>query len=453
MSFPTDVELIERFFNGKRYRHCATPQNYGGTLRSFQKYIAMHHAEKTFSVSILQHWLKALSLRCALPTLYSRARIVERYLQWLHEQKLIAENPFLTLHEQYGEKTAWIVHALLQEDTHTALEKLRSPPRFASHLGQIMEQHVVHMKSLGYRYVINERLLLRFDRFLQEDASLAQLSLEKLVKCWSDEKPTVNRLHEAQQAGRIISKAMNRLDPTVSILRIDKGIGRAARQNNRRAHLYSDEEIQKILECALTYPSPKSPLRPHSLFTMLMLAYCAGLRGREIVNLRLVDIDLHEQSIEIRESKFFKYRRIPLAPGVMTALENYLNARQSAGAPTNMQSELFYSVQTGRGYTLGTMGLMLTDVLRRSGVKPLRGVVGPRIHDLRHTMVGHRMREWYASGINPQSQLPYLATFLGHKDIRSTLVYLDITPELLQQAGERFRKNSAVVLNALEDSK
>lgn len=67
-------------------------------------------------------------------------------------------------------------------------------------------------------------------------------------------------------------------------------------------------------------------------------------------------------------------------------------------------------------------------------------------------MVGHRMREWYAMGINPQSKLPYLATYLGHKDIRSTLVYLDITPELLQQAGERFRKNGATVLQALEDS-
>lgn len=67
-------------------------------------------------------------------------------------------------------------------------------------------------------------------------------------------------------------------------------------------------------------------------------------------------------------------------------------------------------------------------------------------------MVGHRMREWYAAGINPQSELPYLATYLGHKDIRSTLVYLDITPELLQQASERFRKKGAAALYALEDS-
>ena len=61
-------------------------------------------------------------------------------------------------------------------------------------------------------------------------------------------------------------------------------------------------------------------------------------------------------------------------------------------------------------------------------------------------MVGHRMREWYREGVNPQSKLPYLATYLGHKDIRSTLVYLDITPELLHAASERFRKNAAATL-------
>jgi integrase/recombinase XerD len=49
------------------------------------------------------------------------------------------------------------------------------------------------------------------------------------------------------------------------------------------------------------------------------------------------------------------------------------------------------------------------------------------------------MRTWYHEGVNPQPRLPYLATYLGHKDIHSTLVYLTITQDLLQQASERFR--------------
>jgi integrase len=453
MMFATDARLVDRFLKNQRFRHRETPKLYGGILRSFQRFVATHDIDGSLSVSIVQRWLKERSLCWPAHILYHRALIVERYLKWLQDQGVIAESPFVSLHGQYGARTTPIVRALVQENAKTALEQLRPPPRFASHLGKVMEEHVAHMRSLGYRYDTNEELLLRFDRFLQQHAEVAQLPIEKLVQCWSVDQPSPSRLYEAHKAGRIVSKAMHRLDPTVPVLPLDDSVGRAARQGNRRPHLYSDEEIREILQSALSYPSPKAPLRPLSLFTMLMLAYCAGLRGREIARLTLGDVDPRDATIDIRETKFFKHRRVPLAPGVMGALAHYLKARESAGAPTRPQSELFWSPQTGRGYSIGVIRLMLTDVLRRAGVKPPRGAVGPRIHDLRHTMVGHRMRDWYKSGINPQAKLPYLATYLGHKDIRSTLVYLSITPELLQEAGERFRKNGSATLRAAEASR
>ncbi len=58
------------------------------------------------------------------------------------------------------------------------------------------------------------------------------------------------------------------------------------------------------------------------------------------------------------------------------------------------------------------------------------------------------MLAWYEAGVDVQSRLPYLATYLGHKDIYSTLVYLTVTQDLLQQANERFRALGAQVLYA-----
>ena len=58
------------------------------------------------------------------------------------------------------------------------------------------------------------------------------------------------------------------------------------------------------------------------------------------------------------------------------------------------------------------------------------------------------MRDWYREGVEVQSKLPYLATYLGHKDINSTLVYLNSTPELLREAGKRFRDHSLETLRA-----
>jgi integrase len=226
---------------------------------------------------------------------------------------------------------------------------------------------------------------------------------------------------------------------------------RRVRQQQRRPYLYTEEEVKRVLQAALSFPSPKAPLRPLGLYTMLVLAYCAGLRLGEIVGLELGDVHLQDETIDIRETKFFKSRRLPLAPTVMEALKHYVAARQATGAPTSAESGLFWNQRCADRYSYGGIRNLLVQVLRRAGLKPTRGRVGPRIHDLRHAMVGARMRQWYRDGINPQSRLPYLATYLGHKDIKSTLVYLSITPELLQEASARFRKIGAQALRAAGD--
>jgi integrase len=185
---------------------------------------------------------------------------------------------------------------------------------------------------------------------------------------------------------------------------------------------------------------------------MVALAYCAGMRLGEIVRLTLADVNLQDGTIDIRETKFFKHRRLPLAAGVIAALRNYLAARERTGGPSNPDSGLFWNQKFGRRYSYGGLGILLVDAMRHAGLKPTRGRIGPRIHDLRHTMVGHRMRDWYKEGINPEAKLPHLATYLGHRDITSTLVYLNITPELLHEASERFRKNGAATLQIKGES-
>ena len=74
----------------------------------------------------------------------------------------------------------------------------------------------------------------------------------------------------------------------------------------------------------------------------------------------------------------------------------------------------------------------------------------PRLNkDVRHSFVAHRMLSWHRSGVETQSRLPYLATYLGHKDIRSTLVYLTATEDLLHRASERFKQYSDAAQRAI----
>jgi len=306
--FPSiDAIAADQFLRAQRFRHPATHKNYANILRNFNRFLANRCATASLDISTVQQWLKERSLKWPAHILYHRAFLIERYVQWLHDQGLIASNPFAELHQQYGPRTTPIVRALVSEDSDAALQKQRRLPRFGSFLGIVMDEHVAHMRVLGYRYRTEEQRLLRFDRFLQFHSELAGLTLAELVEHWSREEPTPNHLFEARRAGRIVSKAMHRIDPQVLILPIGDGVARAARQQQRSPYLYTDEEIRQVLQAALSYPSPKAPWRPVTLFTMLVLAYCVGLRGSEIAHLKLRDIDLRDETIDIRETKFFNY--------------------------------------------------------------------------------------------------------------------------------------------------
>jgi integrase len=319
------------------------------------------------------------------------------------------------------------------------LDALRPVPRFASHLGAVMQEHVDLMRALGLRYRTQEGNLLRFDRFLQQRADLVGKPLAVLADEWAKEGKTTQHALGCALTGRTVAEAMARMDPTVKVPTVDRRLRQQAEKEQRRPRILTENEVAHLLATAQSFPSPKTPLRPLSLYTMLMLAYCAGLRLGEIVRLTLGDINDDDQTVEIRETKFYKTRRLPVTPTVMTALRDYLGARRRNRAPTEASAPLFWTETTGGGYGYQTVSYHLVEVFRRAGLKPASGRIGPRIHDLRHTFAVHRLTAWYREGTDPQTRLPYLATYLGHKNINSTLVYLTMTDEILQLAGDRFR--------------
>jgi integrase/recombinase XerD len=445
---PADAENLRHFLNTQHFRDRSSRKVYACVLRDFQRFMLERSTDAPPSSLVLQQWLQDRILKWPLHMVCNRARLVDRFLEWMQVYGAVPNNPFAELRRQYGRRTAPIVRALLSDNVEAALQRLRPLPRFGSFLGKLMEEHVAQMRSVGHRYDENERRLLRFDRFLQRHVELAGAPLRELVDAWSASNPSPQHLCRAQEAGRLLSKARHRLDPTAAILPVGVDVRRRARLLERRPYIYTEEEIRGILQAAQSFPSPRAPLRPLSLYTMVVLAYCAGLRLGEIVALTIADVHLDDDTIEIRDTKFFKSRRLPLAPSVMTALKHYLAARQESGAPTRPASGLFWNHQGRCRYSYVRVSELLVQVLRRAGLKPAHGKVGPRIHDLRHAMVCNRMLTWYRDGINPQSHLPYLATFLGHKDIKSTLVYLNITPEVLHLANERFRQHGAEALRA-----
>jgi integrase len=450
MKTPSIMESSLRDFLGQRtFRDPATVGVYRCILKGFQGFITEHWQNPAISRETIGLWLNDRARVWPAHLVVHRARLVNRFLDWLVKRDLLNCNPFADLRTEYGRRsTTAYVRALLNPDPDAALNALRVVPRFGSFLGPVMFEHITLMKALGYRYSKPERSMLRLDRFLQARPDLSGQPLTVVIREWSNARSTAQHASECHETGRALSRALLRIDPTAELIPWDKRIHRNARKGYRQPYVFSEREIHAILEAAQSFPSPRCPLRPQTLYTMLVLAYCCGLRIGEIARLNVGDVDLEKRVIEIRETKFFKSRRLPISNSVAAALTSYATARLKAGAPSESSAGFFWHEQPPGRHSTVVAGQMVTRVLRRAGVKPERGRVGPRVHDLRHAFVCHRMLTWYREGINPQSRLPFLATYLGHKDIKSTLVYLTITAELMQHANERFRQYGVFTLAA-----
>lgn len=447
---PEDEEKIARFIEGLTLRTQNAVRVYRCILRGFVRFSRSQLSHQASTEKTLRSWLKDRANHWPAHLVEHRARLVQRFLSWMKSCTYVEDNPFEALEKYYGTDTAPIVRALLSADSQAALENLRPRARFSSFLGPQMREHIEFMRSLGYRYKTEERLLDRFDQFLKSRVDLLDQPLSVLIDAYRQARHGLTRALDAQRCGRLLSREAHRRDPSVPILPMDRQLEREVRARNRRPYIYTPEQVAKLLEIARSLPSPTCPLRPYSVYTMMVLAYCAGLRLGEIANLTLADVNLQDATVEIRETKFFKARRLALTPSVANAIKDYLEKRQKAGAPLGGTAGLFWH-ERNRPYSYVRINQLLVNVLRRAGLKPAHGRVGPRVHDFRHAMVSNRMLSWYQQGINPQSRLPHLATHLGHKSIDSTLVYLNITQELMQIAGNRFRERSARILKNQEN--
>lgn len=423
---------------------------YAGVLRAYEAFVLERESSPCrASLQTLRTWLQQDARRSPMGNVVHRLGVIVRYLDWCSADD-DRRHVLAQLREQYGRRLAPIVRALLQENYELALEVLRPLPRWGSVLGAQMQEHVARMKGLGYRYEVRERDLLRFDRFLQMHPALAAAPLREQLEAWRRDRRGVRHQLCVQQCGHIVSKAQHRKDAATQVLQIEFGLSRRVVQQERRPYLFSEAEIERLFEAARTFPSHNAPLRPVAAHAMITLAYCAGLRLGEIASLVVGDLDQESGLLEIRDTKFFKSRRLPLASSTLGVLRDYLRTRAATGAPMSPDSPMWWTPLRRHAYEYGQIEKLLVSVMRRAGVKPGRGQRGPRVHDLRHTFVAHRMMQWYREGVDVQTRLPHLSTYLGHKDIVSTLVYLNITPELLQEASERHRRRNAGALQPLE---
>jgi len=139
---------------------------------------------------------------------------------------------------------------------------------------------------------------------------------------------------------------------------------------------------------------------------VLTLIYSAGLRGQEIINLKISDVDFERETIHIRQSKFKKDRIVPLSPTMALGLRKYMKAE-------NPHVWLFNGKQPDSKYSIRGLSWVMRENLKKTSIAK-----SVNLHTLRHTYATHLLEE----GLD----IVTLKNLLGHADITTTMIYLHV---------------------------
>ena len=181
------------------------------------------------------------------------------------------------------------------------------------------------------------------------------------------------------------------------VLKIPQKINlKFAKRSKKLPIVLSREEIKSIINLI---KNPKHKL-------IISLAYGAGLRVSEVVNLRVNDINLEELTIHLKNAKS-KKDRITIFP------EKIEQDLKILIASKDLDDILLISERGGK-LSERTIQKIFSNYLQKAKIKKKA-----TFHSLRHSFATHLLE----NGVDVR----YVQELLGHQNIRTTQIYTHVT--------------------------
>ena len=191
----------------------------------------------------------------------------------------------------------------------------------------------------------------------------------------------------------------------------------------------SPDEIRRLLAVA-------SSLKARVL---LSLGYGCGLRGGEVIRLKVKHIDPAQNIIRIEQSKGRKDRNVMLSAQTLDLLRQWWKVRRGYDATTPVQERwLFPGRKPGTPMTTRQLRRLFHEAANEAGIKK-----GVTLHALRHSFATHLLERG--------TDIRFIQALLGHDKLDTTARYTRVATgmiagiesplDLLSQPRKRPRKN------------
>ena len=175
----------------------------------------------------------------------------------------------------------------------------------------------------------------------------------------------------------------------------------------------SEEEVERLLNS----PNLNIPIERRDK-AMIEVLYATGIRISELINLKLIDIDINRSVLKVL-GKGSKERLVPYGEKASEAIDLYLNDRKDLKS-----KEIFLSNRHTK-ISRGAFWQRIKIYIKRENLKLS---ISP--HTLRHAFATHLL--------NRGADLRSVQILLGHSDLSTTQIYTHIAK---QRLGEILKKH------------
>lgn len=308
-----------------------------------------------------------------------------------------------------------------------------------SALAEALSDYLALRNRLGHKLADAARVLPRFVAWM-DDTGQSTVTITAALE-WCQQQPSTGPdsviWAHRMTAVRGFARYLAGIDPATQVPPL--GL-LPERRHWTPPYIYSRDDIAMLLGGARQL---RSPLRAATYETLFGLLAVTGMRVGEAIRLDRTDVAFDTGVIRIRESKFGKSRLVPVDSSTVQVLGGYADRRGEFRVQHGNDS--FMVSLTGRRLIYVSVDEVFRQI-RAQGRIGEGSTARPTIHDLRHSFAVTTLIGWYRDGVDVAARLPWLSTYLGHRDPRSTYWYLSAAPELLALAADRLEPMIGKVL-------
>lgn len=306
-------------------------------------------------------------------------------------------------------------------------------------LPEMIDQFVSYKKANGYQYQTGAYYLKKYARFVIETAPETVAPDKAGVEGFPEKlRDTPGSLYNAAAFLREFSRYLTARGIAAYLI----PSGRLRLPTPVQPYFFTEGEIAAFFrECDRIKEDHHLKGRHLVLPAVFRLLYCCGLRCKEARTLARENVHLEEGCLDILQSKGPKSRRVHISEELAEYLAIY--DRQISRLFPNR--EAFFPNRKDQPYSASWLEQNFLRFWHAAFPEKKDSGASTRAYDFRHHFVYANMNRWLREGRDVNAMPPYLMRYMGHSDIKSTLYYFHLVPDIYGGILDRFSHSEGLI--------